>query len=55
MLTILNLEFSVIKHPPYSPDLVPLDYHVFLQIDVNVKVNYDSFDATEVHLDDGDV
>jgi histone-lysine N-methyltransferase SETMAR len=23
------LEFEVLKHPPYSPDLAPLDFHVF--------------------------
>lgn len=27
--TIDNLGFEVLKHPPYSPDLAPSDYHIF--------------------------
>ena len=26
---ILELDWSVLPHPPYSPDLVPSDYHLF--------------------------
>ncbi|CAK9820216.1 Histone-lysine N-methyltransferase SETMAR [Anthophora plagiata] len=26
---ILDLKWSVLPHPPYSPDLVPTDYHLF--------------------------
>jgi len=26
---IQRLEFSVLPHPPYSPDLVPSDFHLF--------------------------
>jgi hypothetical protein len=24
-----GLKFEVLKHPPYSPDLVPMDFHLF--------------------------
>jgi hypothetical protein len=27
--TIQNLSFECLPHPPYSPDLVPSDFHVF--------------------------
>ena len=27
--TLRKLKFKVMAHPPYSPDLVPSDYHVF--------------------------
>lgn len=27
--TIQNLKFEVLPHPPYSPDLIPCDFHAF--------------------------
>jgi hypothetical protein len=27
--TLRALKFEVLKHPPYSPDLVPSDFHLF--------------------------
>jgi len=27
--TLHALKFEVLKHPPYSPDLAPLDFHLF--------------------------
>jgi histone-lysine N-methyltransferase SETMAR len=27
--TIHNLKFEVLPHPPYSPDLIPCDFHAF--------------------------
>jgi histone-lysine N-methyltransferase SETMAR len=27
--TLCHLNFEVLEHPPYSPDLAPLDYHLF--------------------------
>ena len=29
MDTLHALKFEVLKHPPYSPDLAPLDFHLF--------------------------
>jgi hypothetical protein len=29
MDTLRALKFEVLKHPPYSPDLVPSDFHLF--------------------------
>ena len=29
MDTLLDLKFEVLKYPPYSPALVPLDFHLF--------------------------
>jgi histone-lysine N-methyltransferase SETMAR len=29
VLTIQELQFKCIPHPPYSPNLVPSDFHVF--------------------------
>ena len=29
MDTICALKFEVLKHPPYSPDLAPSDFHLF--------------------------
>jgi histone-lysine N-methyltransferase SETMAR len=27
--TLRDLKFEVLKHPPYSPDLAPSDFHLF--------------------------
>jgi len=27
--TLRDLKFEVLKHPPYSPELVPSDFHLF--------------------------
>jgi histone-lysine N-methyltransferase SETMAR len=29
MATLLKLKWDVLRHPPYSPDLAPSDYHLF--------------------------
>jgi hypothetical protein len=30
MLKLAYLGFQYLNHPPYSPDLAPSDYHLFL-------------------------
>ena len=41
---IRELNWGLIEHPPYSPDLAPSDYHLFrcLQNDLNHK-KFESF------------
>jgi histone-lysine N-methyltransferase SETMAR len=34
---IQRLEFSVLPHPPYSPDLAPCDFHLFPKLKKHVK------------------
>jgi len=48
----LQLGWNVLPHPPYSPDLAPLDYHLFrsLQNFLNGK-NFDSLEACKNHLE----
>ncbi|GFW60433.1 camar1 transposase [Trichonephila clavipes] len=29
---LLELDWEVLMHPPYSPDLAPSDYHLFLAL-----------------------
>jgi len=30
--TVQQLGFEILHHPPYSPDLAPRDYHVFVPL-----------------------
>lgn len=48
---LTELNWEVLPHPPYSPDLAPSDYHLFrsLQNSLNGK-NFDSDEAVENHL-----
>ena len=32
MATILDCRFKFVPHPPYSPDLIPSDFHLFPNI-----------------------
>jgi len=34
---IQRLEFSVLPHPPYSPDLAPSDFHLFPKLKKHLK------------------
>ncbi|CAH2099880.1 unnamed protein product [Euphydryas editha] len=33
VLTLQELQLKTIRHPPYSPDLAPMDYHFFRALD----------------------
>ena len=39
------LGFQCLDHPPYSPDLVPSDYHLFPGLKKQLKVRHFSSDA----------
>jgi len=39
------LGFQCLDHPPYSPDLAPSDYHLFLGLKKQLKVRHFSSDA----------
>ncbi|CAK9834550.1 Mariner Mos1 transposase [Anthophora retusa] len=49
---LLELDWEVMSHPPYSPDLAPSDYHLFrsLQNFLNGK-NFNNNDDLKSHLD----
>jgi len=36
----LTLKFEVLSHPPYSPDLVPSDFHFFPHLKRDLKGTY---------------
>jgi histone-lysine N-methyltransferase SETMAR len=35
--TIDNLNFTIVPHPPYSPDLAPSDFHLFPKLKEHLK------------------
>jgi hypothetical protein len=35
-LAIRELDWDILPHPPYSPDLVPSDYHLFRPLSSNL-------------------
>jgi len=37
--------FQYLDHPPYTPDLAPSDYHLFLGLKKQLKVRHFSSDA----------
>ena len=39
------LDFQCLDHPPYSPDLAPTDYHLFLGLKKQLKGRHFSSDA----------
>jgi histone-lysine N-methyltransferase SETMAR len=41
---IQHLEFSVLPHPPYSPDLAPSDFHLFPKLKEHLKGQHFSCD-----------
>ena len=49
---LLQLGWEVLIHPPYSPDIAPLDFHLFLSLQnsLNVK-NFNSLEDCKRHLE----
>ena len=39
------LGFHCLDHPPYSPDLAPSDYHLFIGLEKQLKVRHFSSQA----------
>ena len=39
------LDFQCLDHPPYSPDMAPSKYHLFLGLKKQLKGRHFSFDA----------
>ncbi|XP_066449643.1 histone-lysine N-methyltransferase SETMAR-like [Eleutherodactylus coqui] len=37
MAKLVELGFQLVDHPPYSPDLAPSDYHLFLNLNKHLK------------------
>ncbi|XP_065664430.1 histone-lysine N-methyltransferase SETMAR-like [Hydra vulgaris] len=35
--TLARLQWEILTHPPYSPDLAPSDYHLFLALDNHMR------------------
>ena len=42
------LGFQYLDHPPYSPDLAPSDYHLFLGLKKQLKVRHFSSNAEAI-------
>lgn len=50
---LLELNWAVLTHPPYSPDLAPTDYHLFRSLQNHIKdKRFESEDELKVMLDD---
>ena len=50
---LLQLGWEVLIHPPYSPDIAPLDFHLFqpLQNSLNGK-NFNYLEDSKRHLEE---
>ena len=49
---LLRLGWEVLIHPPYSPDIVPLDFHLFRSLQNSVKgKNFNSLEDCKRHLE----
>jgi histone-lysine N-methyltransferase SETMAR len=42
---IQELDWEILPHPPYSPDLAPLDYHLFCSLSSNLRAVFFNNDA----------
>jgi len=45
---VAYLGFQCLDHPPYSPDLAPLDYHLFPGLEKQLKGRHFSSDAEAI-------
>lgn len=49
--TLQELDWEVLRHPPYSPDLAPTDYHLFRSLSNNLRgVTFDNVHDLEKWL-----
>ncbi len=46
-----ELEWEVLQHPPYSPDLAPTDYHLFRSLSNHLRgITFDTQDDLKIWL-----
>jgi hypothetical protein len=51
--TIRELDWEILPHPPYSPDLAPSDYHLFSSLSNNLRrVSFNNNAELQNWLDD---
>ena len=50
MATIRESKFELLSHPPYSPDLVPSDYHMFRSLKNSLRTQRFGCDEEVVHV-----
>ena len=49
---ISQLEWEVLPHPPYSPDIAPSDFHLFRSMEHSLRnTNFRNVDDVRVHLE----
>ncbi len=51
--TIMELDWEVMTHPAYSPDLAPSDYHLFRSLEHSLREqSFEDVEDLKNHLDD---
>ena len=49
--TLIALNWEILSHPPYSPDLAPSDYHLFASMGHSLaEQRFDNFEEVEKWL-----
>ncbi|KOX79111.1 Histone-lysine N-methyltransferase SETMAR, partial [Melipona quadrifasciata] len=49
---LLQFDWDVLPHPPYSPDLAPSDYYLFLSLKNSLRgKSFKSISEIKTHLD----